>query len=68
MVGTVVNKKMLDDKGVAVPPLDWTWDDVLNTAKAVADPAKGISGIAPMGKGNEAGWNWKMKAQMLQKK
>ncbi|QMV40628.1 ABC transporter substrate-binding protein [Cohnella cholangitidis] len=58
VVGTVVNTKMLKDKGVAVPPLDWTWDDVLNTAKAVADPGKGISGIAPMGKGNEAGWNW----------
>ncbi|WEK53020.1 MAG: extracellular solute-binding protein [Candidatus Cohnella colombiensis] len=58
VVGTVVNTKMLKDKGVTVPPLDWTWDDVLTTAKAVADPAKGISGIAPMGKGNEAGWNW----------
>jgi len=58
VVGTVVNKKMLDDKNVTAPPLDWTWDDMLNTAKAVADPGKGISGIAPMGKGNEAGWNW----------
>ncbi len=58
VVGTVVNKKMLEEKGVAVPPLDWTWADVLNTAKAVADPGKGVSGIAPMGKGNEAGWNW----------
>ncbi|MCD9023197.1 ABC transporter substrate-binding protein [Cohnella silvisoli] len=58
VVGTVVNKKMLADKGVAIPALDWTWDDVLNTAKAVADPKKGIAGIAPMGKGNEAGWNW----------
>lgn len=56
--GTVVNKKMLTDKGVAVPSYDWTWEDMLNTAKAVADPGKGISGIAPMGKGNEAGWNW----------
>lgn len=55
---TMINKKMLDDKGVAVPALDWTWDDMLNTAKAVADPKKGISGIAPMGKGNESGWNW----------
>jgi multiple sugar transport system substrate-binding protein len=58
VVGTVVNTKMLKDKGVAVPPLDWTWDDMLNTAKGVADPKKGIAGIAPMGKGNEAGWNW----------
>lgn len=58
VVTTVLNKKMLDEKGVAVPGYDWTWDDMLNTAKAVADPSKGISGIAPMGKGNEAGWNW----------
>ncbi|RKP55081.1 sugar ABC transporter substrate-binding protein [Cohnella endophytica] len=58
VVGTVVNTKMLKDKGVEVPALDWTWDDVLKTASAVADPKKGIAGIAPMGKGNEAGWNW----------
>jgi len=58
VVGTVINKKMLDDKGVAIPPLDWTWEDMLNTAKGVADPAKGISGVAPMGKTNDAGWNW----------
>jgi multiple sugar transport system substrate-binding protein len=58
VVGTVVNTKMLKDKGVAIPALDWTWDDMLNTAKGVADPKKGIAGIAPMGKGNEAGWNW----------
>lgn len=58
VVGMVVNLKLLRDKGVTPPPLDWTWDDMLNTAKAAADPKKGISGIAPMGKGNEAGWNW----------
>ncbi|QAY67977.1 ABC transporter substrate-binding protein [Paenibacillus protaetiae] len=58
VTSTVVNKKMLEDKNVAIPSYDWTWDDMLNTAKAVADPKKGISGIAPMGKGNEAGWNW----------
>lgn len=58
ITSTVVNKKILNDKGAAIPALDWTWDDMYNTAKAVADPKKGISGIAPMGKGNEAGWNW----------
>ncbi|MCR2802322.1 ABC transporter substrate-binding protein [Paenibacillus soyae] len=56
--GVAVNKKMLDEKGIAIPPFDWTWEDMLNTAKAVSDPDAGISGIAPMGKGNEAGWNW----------
>ncbi|WP_168121074.1 extracellular solute-binding protein [Paenibacillus sp. HB172176] len=58
VVTTVVNKKMLDDKAIAVPDYDWTWEDMYQTAKAAADPSKGISGIAPMGKGNEAGWNW----------
>ncbi|MCL6456413.1 MAG: extracellular solute-binding protein [Gorillibacterium sp.] len=58
VTGTVVNKKMLDAKGVAIPAYDWTWDDMLATAKSATDAAKGISGIAPMGKGNEAGWNW----------
>lgn len=58
VTSTVVNKKLLEDKGIAAPALDWTWDDMYNVAKGVADPKKGISGIAPMGKGNEAGWNW----------
>ncbi|MDU4695612.1 MAG: ABC transporter substrate-binding protein [Paenibacillus sp.] len=58
VTSTVVNKKLLDEKGIAAPAFDWTWDDMYNVAKGVADPKKGISGIAPMGKGNEAGWNW----------
>jgi len=58
ITSTIVNKKMLDEKGVAIPSYDWTWADMLSTAKAVSDPSKGIAGIAPMGKGNEAGWNW----------
>lgn len=56
--GVTVNKKMLEDKGIAIPAFNWTWDDMLNTAKAASDPNAGISGIAPMGKGNESGWNW----------
>jgi multiple sugar transport system substrate-binding protein len=53
-----INKKLFEDKGVPLPPLDWTWDDLLTAAKAVNDPAKGIAGFIPMGKGTEAGWNW----------
>lgn len=56
--GVAVNKRMLEDKNVAIPSFDWTWDEMLNAAKAVSDPNAGISGIAPMGKGNESGWNW----------
>lgn len=58
ITSTIVNKKLVADKGITLPALDWTWDDMYNIAKEAADPKKGISGIAPMGKGNEAGWNW----------
>ncbi|MCR8642537.1 sugar ABC transporter substrate-binding protein [Paenibacillus sp. N1-5-1-14] len=53
-----INKKLLADKGVAMPPLDWTWDDFFDIAQKVNDPAKGIAGFIPMGKGTESGWNW----------
>ncbi|MEK3735059.1 MULTISPECIES: ABC transporter substrate-binding protein [Paenibacillus] len=58
VTSTVINKGLLDEKQIPLPDMDWTWDDMYNTAKGAADPKKGISGIAPMGKGNEAGWNW----------
>lgn len=57
-VTVTINKKLFADKGVPLPPLDWTWDEMIAAAKAVNDPAKGIAGVIPMGKGNEAGWNW----------
>jgi multiple sugar transport system substrate-binding protein len=53
-----VNKKLFAAKGVALPPLDWTWDDFMAAAKAVNDPANNVAGFIPMGKGSEAGWNW----------
>ncbi|BBI35442.1 ABC transporter substrate-binding protein [Cohnella abietis] len=53
-----INKKIFRDKGVPLPPLDWTWDDLLSAAKAVNDPAKGIAGFVPMGVNTEGGWNW----------
>ncbi|MCD1259488.1 sugar ABC transporter substrate-binding protein [Paenibacillus athensensis] len=53
-----LNKKLFRDKGVELPPMDWTWDDLIDAAKKVNDPAKGIAGFIPMGKGTEAGWNW----------
>lgn len=58
VVTTIVNKKMLEDKGVPIPSYDWTWEDMLATAKGVADQSKGVAGIAPMGKENASGWNW----------
>ncbi|GIO34472.1 MULTISPECIES: ABC transporter substrate-binding protein [Paenibacillus] len=58
ITSTVINKALLDAKQVPLPDMDWSWDDMYNVAKGAADVKKGISGIAPMGKGNESGWNW----------
>ncbi|GIP28039.1 sugar-binding protein [Paenibacillus sp. J23TS9] len=58
VTSTVINKGLLDAKQVPMPDMDWTWDDMYNVAKGATDAKKGISGIAPMGKGNESGWNW----------
>ncbi|RED55516.1 ABC transporter substrate-binding protein [Cohnella lupini] len=57
-VTVTINKKLFADKGVPLPPLDWTWDELIEAAKAINDPAKGIAGIIPMGTGTESGWNW----------
>lgn len=58
VIGVAINKKLLDDKGIALPSMDWTWDDFANIAKQVSDKSKGIAGIAVLGKGNEAGWGY----------
>jgi multiple sugar transport system substrate-binding protein len=38
------NKKIFDDAGVPYPPSEWTWDQYIETAKKLTDPAKGIYG------------------------
>jgi len=32
-VGVMYNKDLLETRGLAVPPNDWTWNDLLNTAR-----------------------------------
>ncbi|WP_136604198.1 ABC transporter substrate-binding protein [Paenibacillus dokdonensis] len=38
------NKKIFDDAGVPYPTGEWTWDDYIETAKKLTNPAKGIYG------------------------
>ncbi|MFC5471824.1 extracellular solute-binding protein [Cohnella suwonensis] len=38
------NKKIFDDAGVPYPPSEWTWQQYIETAKKLTDPAKGIYG------------------------
>ena len=45
------NKKMFEAKGIPLPSKNvdeaWTWDQVMDAAKKLTDPAKGIYGIDP---------------------
>ncbi|KRE48759.1 ABC transporter substrate-binding protein [Paenibacillus sp. Soil522] len=38
------NKKIFDDAKVSYPPSEWTWEQYIDTAKKLTDPAKGIYG------------------------
>lgn len=44
-LGVYYNKKVFDAAGVPYPKEDWTWDDLVNIAQKLTDPAKGIYGI-----------------------
>ena len=50
------NQRMLAEKGLAPPPMDWTWDLFLQYAMKLTDQTRGIAGFAPMTKGAEGGW------------
>ncbi len=39
------NKDIFDAAGVAYPHGPWTWDEMIETAKKITDPSKGIYGL-----------------------
>nr|AYQ75667.1 sugar ABC transporter substrate-binding protein [Cohnella candidum] len=45
------NRKMFEEKGIPFPSADpempWTWDQVLEAARKLTDPSKGVYGIDP---------------------
>lgn len=53
------NKKLFEEKGIPLPSKNpeepWTWDQVLEAAKKINDPSKGIFGIDPAQGFNNAG-------------
>ena len=50
-------KSLFDAKGVAYPTADWTWDDLLDAARKLSDPANGIYGMVG-GTGPDESWYW----------
>ncbi|TYA09974.1 ABC transporter substrate-binding protein [Paenibacillus faecis] len=52
-----LNAKLFRDNGAELPPYDWTWEEMIEAAKSVNAPDKGIAGFAVAGQSNAAGWN-----------
>ncbi len=50
-------KDLLDEKGIAHPDANWTWDDLLNACRAVTDPERGIFGVQ-FYRGKHESYNW----------
>ena len=44
-IALVYNKEIFTDAGIAFPDDTWTWDTLLETAKKLTDPEKGIYGF-----------------------
>ncbi|XID93902.1 ABC transporter substrate-binding protein [Paenibacillaceae bacterium WGS1546] len=76
-VAMFYNKKMFEEKGIPLPSKNpdeaWTWDQVLDAAKQLNDPEKGIVGWDP-GYGFPSGeamaffkmpWLWQAGAEVL---
>lgn len=49
------NKKLFDEAGLDYPNADWTWDDLLEAAKALTNPDTGVYGFG-VSNNNEVGF------------
>lgn len=50
-------KDLFDEKGIPHPTVDWTWDDMIQAARKITDPAKGIYGLL-LTRGKHESWYW----------
>ena len=50
-------KDLFDAAEVAYPDADWTWDDLLDAARRLTDPERGIYGLR-LGHGKDESWFW----------
>ena len=57
-IAVFYNKDMFDAAGVAYPADDWTWDDFIETAKALTDAENGIYGVAVAASGQAWGYDY----------
>ena len=53
----VYRKALFDEKGLAYPTAEWTWDDLYDACRVLTDPASGITGMG-FSAGKHESWNW----------
>lgn len=50
-------KDLFDERSVAYPDKNWTWDDLYEACREIADPANGVYGLR-LGRGKHESWYW----------
>ncbi len=53
VLSLVYNKTLFDEKGLAYPTKDWTWQDFREASKALTDPSRQIVGTSFLVSGDE---------------
>lgn len=56
-IGLWYNKTMFDQAGVKYPDSSWTWDSLVEAAKKLTDPGKGVWGVAAAMSSQEGYYN-----------
>jgi len=62
----LVNCKMLEDAGIKVPELGWTWKDLANISAKLTDKAKGTYGFGLVGSSTDYATEWQFWPFLLQ--
>lgn len=57
-IGLWYNKTLFDEAEIDYPDENWTWDDMLEAAKKLTDPANEVYGFAAPNNGHEGYWNF----------
>ncbi|HUT25187.1 MAG TPA: extracellular solute-binding protein [Sumerlaeia bacterium] len=50
-------KDLFDERGIPHPTADWTWDDMIDAARRLTDPKRGIYGMN-LTRGKHESWYW----------
>ncbi|MEN6572356.1 MAG: sugar ABC transporter substrate-binding protein [Anaerolineaceae bacterium] len=62
----LINCKMFEDAGIAVPTLGWTWDDLTSISKKITDKTAGKYGFGVVGSSTDFATEWQFWPFLLQ--